>query len=149
MILSIGNFLNDYTNRSHTRAIDTKTLRKVLEVRATGKSNYTLGSFIVETCLNNPDLTDAIQFMDDMEKLQEAAKCNDIPDVIANYAVTVDMLEEELQTLETGVTCIEAQLGNEEEMEGDFFQFFDAINVSYRLSQLLIFRTSPTLRAKN
>jgi hypothetical protein len=39
------------------------------------------------------------------------------------------MLEEELQTLETGVAGIEAQLGNEEEMDGDFFQFFDAINV--------------------
>lgn len=39
------------------------------------------------------------------------------------------MLEEELQTLETGVCGIEAQLGNDEEMEGDFFQFFDAINV--------------------
>lgn len=74
IILSIGNFLNDYTNRSHTRAIDTKTLKKVLEVRATGKSNYTLGNFIVETCLTNPDLEDAVYFLEDCEKIQEAAK---------------------------------------------------------------------------
>jgi len=116
IVLSIGNFLNDTTTRSHTRAIDTKTLKKVYEVRATGKSNYNLVNFIAETCQKNPGISDAPYFLEELPRIEEAAK------------VTLEMVQEELSTLEEGITCMEAQLGNEEDLEGDYFQYFDAIN---------------------